>query len=379
MEDSLFVSKITKLSKRHSNIDKKPSITFSNKTMNSHLTQGDNDTKIKEYTKDKKYQTESKVTIENDKNLSLSSSQRSHLKNNEDCNSKNQLTSPKNFMPMLEINYYQCYFCEQFFKIDSHLLDSVTCQHKFCIKCGKLFYEEKIEEGEYRDFKCGVFNCKKIIKIELILSIVSDNHAKILQQRTKKKMNEDKDTEIISYNHNLKKNFNEQKTKGIVFYSSNSVLDVNSNELFYQYSRNKQLICPKCKEMSLYGKNYFHFIKCLNCFCRICKYCLREYSVLHMDATSFDRCKVYFRRDKEQIKQQIKKQNAFCRRYLVSILFILAGYSILFSYFINKAKKSLLMSKYYKVIFFCCYCVLFVCTLPFLIIIIPYYPILTCI
>ena len=131
MEDSLFVSKISKLSKRHSNIDKKPTITFSNKTSNSHLTQGENDTKTKEYTKDKKFQTESKVSIDNDKNLSLSS-QRSH-------NSKNQLTSPKNFMPMFEINYYQCFFCEQFFKIDSHLLDSVTCQHKLCIKCGNLF------------------------------------------------------------------------------------------------------------------------------------------------------------------------------------------------------------------------------------------------
>ena len=47
MEDSLFVSKISKLSKRHSNIDKKPTITFSNKTNNSHLTQGENETKTK--------------------------------------------------------------------------------------------------------------------------------------------------------------------------------------------------------------------------------------------------------------------------------------------------------------------------------------------
>ena len=370
MEDSLFVSKISKLSKRHSNIDKKPTITFSNKTNNSHLTRGENETKTKEYTKDKKFQTESKVSIDNDKNLSLSS-QRSH-------SSKNQLTSPKNLMPMLEINYYQCFFCDQFFKIDSHLLDSVTCQHKFCIKCGKLFYEEKIEEGE-AFFKCGVFNCDKNIKLELILSIVSENHAKILQQRANKikEKNEEKDSEIISYNHNLRKNF-EQKTKGIVLYSSNNVLDVNSNEMFYQYSKNKQLICPKCKEMALYGKNYFHFIKCLNCFCRICKYCLKEYSVLHMDSTSFDRCKVYFRRDKEQIKQQKEKENAFCRRYFVGILFMLAGYSILLSYFINKAKKCLASNKCHKFFFFCCYCVLFVCTLPFLIIIIPYYPILTC-
>ena len=380
MEETLFVSKMSKIAKRNSNSDKHPSKTTSNKSLGSHLTQVLNESKTKDATKDKKFSTESKNSKEIElKSQSISCSQRVSLKGHEVNQGEN--SSPRNILSMLEVNYYQCYFCDQFFKIDSRILEFITCPHKFCIKCGKIFYEEKIEEGVYQKFKCGVFRCDKEINIEIIKAIISNNHAKIIKKREKENNEanffKDKETDIIFYNQNLKKNFSDQKADGIKLYSSNNVLDVNSNEAFYQYSKNKQLICPKCKEMSLYGKNCFHFIKCLNCFCRICKYCFKDYSVIHMDPTSFDRCKVYYRRDPEKIKKNKKIQQSFIHKYLLNLFFVVSGYFIISSIFLVKFRKSLLKSNCFLRIFLSClYLLVFLCSLPICVFIIPYFPIL---
>ena len=55
MEETLFVSKMTKIVKRNSNLDKHPSKTTSNKSLGSHLTQVLNESKTKDATKDKKF------------------------------------------------------------------------------------------------------------------------------------------------------------------------------------------------------------------------------------------------------------------------------------------------------------------------------------
>lgn len=374
MEETLFASKMTKIA------DKRPSKTISNKSLGSHLTQGLNESKTKEVTKGKKFSTESKNEREIElKSESISCSQRVTLKGNEVNQGDN--SSPRNLLSMLEVNYYQCYFCDQFFKIDSRILESITCPHKFCIKCGKMFYEEKIEEGVFQKFKCGVFHCDKEINIEIIKAIVSNNHSKILKKREKEsceaKFFKDKETDIIFYNQSLKKNFSEQKEEGLKLYSSNNVLDVNCNGAFYQYCKNKQLICPKCKEMSLYGKNCFHFIKCLNCFCRICKYCFKNYSVLHMDPSSIDRCKVYYRRDTEKVKNNKNKQQRFIHKFLLNLFFVVSGYFIISSVFLVKFRKSLSHSNCFLRIFLpFFYLLVFVCSLPICVFIIPYFPIL---
>lgn len=280
-------------------------------------------------------------------------------------------------LSILDINYFQCYLCDQYFREDK-LLIKIKCPHKFCYRCGKMFYEEKIEGGQFHNFKCGAFRCQYIIDDSIIYQLISKNHLKVIEEKKatqlEKNSEQSKHEEIIDCNSKLKNYFKDKKAIFLEIYSQKNVLDINSNELFYQYSKNKQLICPKCKEMALYGKNGCHFIKCLNCFARFCKYCLKSYDPIHMDIISNNHCKVYYRK---AFKRTLRKGKCLSKLIFI-ILILIGGFFLISTVFLNQAQKSLRKKNLcLKILFFLFNLILFLIAFPISFLIIPYFPVIT--
>ncbi len=288
-------------------------------------------------------------------------------------------------------NYFQCFICENYFLYD-FISKQIKCNHFFCRNCGKLFYEEKIEQGQFNNFKCGIKNCNYMISDSIIENLVSKIHYQILLKKKnellnlnnseiKQNSNSNSDNlilnKIVDYNSNLRNIFVTNKFQNIINYSLKNVFDINSNETFYQYTKNKNQICPNCKEMELYGKSNKSFIKCLNCFHKFCKYCFKNFDTNHLEKDNINRCKIYYRRKKDNENQKMN----FFPIFLLNILMLIGAYFIISTYFFVKLKKIIQFKKFsfifiIKIIIYLFLSIIFT---PLSILIIPYFSIITCI
>ena len=273
------------------------------------------------------------------------SNQISPIKLNKDnsnyCNINNQNTHFIN-----EMSYFQCYICENYYLYD-YITLQIPCEHKFCQSCGKLFYEEKIEQGQFDNFKCGITKCDYLIPENIIENLISKTHydviikkkEELLTPQTKQCSISNSENlvlnKIVDFNCNLKSFFDNNKFQNILNYSLKNVCDINSNEIFFQYSKNKNQICPNCKEMQLYGKSTKPFVKCLNCLKKYCKYCFKIYETGHIEHDSRNRCKVFYRRRNENKKLK----NGFFFKFLQNILMLIGSFLIISTFFIVKMKK----------------------------------------
>jgi hypothetical protein len=286
-----------------------------------------------------------------------------------------------------EMNYFKCYICENYYLSD-YITLQIPCEHKFCQSCGKLFYEEKIEQGQFDNFQCGITKCNIIIPETIIDNLISKTHydvitkkkEELLSPQTKQYSNANTENlilnKIVDFNCNLKSFFDKNKFQNILNYSLKNVCDINTNEIFFQYSKNKNQICPNCKEMHLYGKNTKPFVKCLNCLKKYCKYCFKIYEAGHIENDSKNRCKVFYRRIKEN-----KNNNSCFNKFLQNILMLIGSFLIISTFFIIKMKKTYQNNN-------CSFLVLFKILLYFLLsliftplsfLIIPYISIISCI
>lgn len=262
-------------------------------------------------------------------------------------------------------NYFQCIFCEKYILKDLNT-NRIKCSHKFCYQCGKLYYEGKIEEGYYKTFKCCVFDCKSTIDMDILYSILSKTHLEIFQE-----VPEVKDNSIYSINIDLQKYFDTNKIGIIKKYSLKHIIDVNTNQQFFQYKSGKQMACPLCYEFALYGKTDQHFVKCFNCFYKLCKHCLLEYSHSHMNFASESRCKVYFRRSKPE-----SNDSNLCLR----LLLVFAGFVLISSICFVYTKKTLsITNKFKRIVVFGLSLIVSIISMPLFLLSLPYYPLLTCI
>lgn len=247
--------------------------------------------------------------------------------------SKNEETLPKNKpkqnirgrnfeLPMMnysEVTFCQCFICEK-----SHqrtMIFSVDdCDHLFCRKCGKIFYEDKIEQGE-TDLTCPKFNCESKASRELIQFLVSEQHFKALLDE---EAHDTKFKNVIKENKDIKLKL-KNKFEDIKIYIQPHVIDINTNETFYIFNKAKINFCPNCGENALFSKSGNHFIKCLNCDYMICKYCLKVYTPLHMDISVADHCKVFYRKsDRDESKSN------FCKLYLIQLFLTIASFIMVF-------------------------------------------------
>ena len=244
---------------------------------------------------------------------------------------------------LIDESYLSCYICDRTYS--SNRLYSADCnKHFICRRCCKNYYEERIEQGD-RDLKCSVFTCNESFNpgLSILQKFLSENHLDLLLNN-KTKNNENK---LIEPSLSLQKkyNFTNQSSEVMKSYMKKHVIDINSNQNFYMYNKAKVQFCPKCGEQSLFSKTGTYFVKCLNCFHRICKYCMKEYNELHMDISNDNHCKIYYRRDGLD-----DEKKSFFYLFLIEIFLIISAFIFLFvgafNYFKNCIKAIFCIKQY---------------------------------
>ena len=279
---------------------------------------------------------------------------------------------------LIDETYISCYICDRTYPFDK--LYSADCEkHFICRRCCKNYYEERIEQGD-RNLKCSVYTCNASFNHNLkkLLSVLSPNHINLLFNN--KTINNE--NQLIEPSLTLQKKYNiaHQSSETMKSYMKKHVIDINSNQNFYMYNKAKVQFCPKCSEQTLFSKTGTYFVKCLNCFHRICKYCMKEYNELHMDISKDNYCKIYYRRDAEEFK----KKN-FIYNFLIELFLIIGAFIFLFTgafnYFKNCLKTIFCVKKHENygclktIIINFITLILFFMSFPILLISLPYFPI----
>lgn len=281
----------------------------------------------------------------------------------------------------------KCLFCDKISENEKYC-SLFMCNHFFCRKCGKIFYEEKVQDmikkKSFYFLNCPVIDCSKKISLSLLKLIISeelyDELAKNLNNKSKENDNNQiynqrnkkeiyiMNTEILRKNENNKKykNYlNKEKNK----YLQQNVIDLNTSKKYIYYIGRSFERCPLCKEYSLYGKIDGNYAKCLKCLKKYCKYCRKDFDDRHLDITKNDHCKVFYRTFKDYIQQKCYY------KYFLNLLFVIGGYLFVLTFFLLKLKRALkIRRKFSKIIRIIFYFFLFIFFLPICIIILPYFP-----
>jgi len=287
-----------------------------------------------------------------------------HIPNSINVNVKNT-NRYESSSPSLTDQTYICFICDQYYSSEK-IITSNKCDHTICNKCARDFFEEKIEQGN-NEMKCVIFKCPMKYETKLIKSLISEKHLQYLLEREEKKsgniiqMEESKlpgnlqieskltkaltkqslnignytqyDSQLPNYNKN-----NFLNVESIKLYSQKHVLDVNTNDSFFLYNKAREHICSKCLEPALYGKNKKNYVKCLNCLNSICKFCLKSYSFDHLDITSLNYCRVYFRR---KLKKFIQEKKSLWYNIFFQVLISIVSFLLLLFLSYTKISKNL--------------------------------------
>ncbi len=277
--------------------------------------------------------------------------------------------------------YKSCWICDRTFP--SYKLIYINCNiHLICNKCFKSYYEEKIEEGE-KDFKCPIYSCNGYCELnkKKLESLISPIYLNLM---TKNDTNSIYSNDLLSDDPALKLHQKykiiSKSNEKLELYTNKHVIDINSNENFFMYNKIKEQFCPFCNKKSLFSKTGTHFIKCLNCLNKICKYCFKHFTDLHMDISNESHCKIYYRQ-----KAIVEKKNNYCLLIFLEIFMLFASFYLLISsgfLYIKRIVKCVLCLKKEKeiccllniIIFFFTF-IFFLILFPILLIGFPYFPI----
>ena len=196
-----------------------------------------------------------------------------------------------------------CNVCEHSYPLTKLFL--AECQiHYLWKRCTKNYYEEIIEDGR-NEICCPFLKCRAKINLNEFQKLISPEHYKRLikteKENNKNLENKEKVIDLYSEentNHlaftKLKTSYNKKKIES---YTKKHVIDINTNKNFFNYNKEKEGFFPFCLKESLFTKSNTHYYKFLNCICKICKYCFKEFIDRHMDINNVGHCKVYYRLD----------------------------------------------------------------------------------
>jgi len=226
--------------------------------------------------------------------------------------------------------------------------------------------------------------------MNILLQFVSDKHAESL----KASMNINGGMNGIgTYNgsnrieNDLNSNSNEkdlmiEKIKPL---GKINVLEIGDEETFINFNRKKDYFCAKCSEPALYGKNDLLYIKCLNCFNKVCKFCTRDYSLNHFDLATKDYCKVYYRKSIPAVAQY-----SFCKEFCTTFGFFVVGYLLVLLTFytkmsltfqkvfyiesINKESQNIHYYRLKYMLYLLCLILLSILSVPLMVLMINFFP-----
>ena len=209
--------------------------------------------------------------------------------------------------------YNMCQICEHTLPL-SRLFSPGCNKHFLCKKCAKIYYEDIIENGT-RELCCPLNNCRKPINLEDIKSIISEEHFRMLTKKLDKNQN----------NLLFAKLKTDTIQETLELYTEKHVLDVDTNKKFFNFNNMKGNYCPNCSKDTLFNKGNTHFLKCLNCEKKICRYCSKSFSNDHLDLNNPTHCKVYYR-----YTENLEPKTNYCLKYLLELFFVLASFYLSF-------------------------------------------------
>ena len=247
----------------------------------------------------------------------------------------NNIKNSQNLIRM-NYNYKNCSICEHSYPLSKlYVADCET--HYLCRKCCKNYYEDAIENGA-KNLYCPFRQCKQFMNLDILKNIISQEHFSILTNHNNTLT--DNSTDGIKHPFYCAKLKTAIDNENLKKYTKKHVLDINSNKNFFNYNCNKDIFCPNCYEESLFSKTNTHFIKCLNCCCKKCKYCMKEFNDKHMDINTEKHCTVYYRLEDEDFNKKNK-----CLELLLQYFFVFACFYFMFvGSFLN-------ISRFFKRIF----------------------------
>ena len=264
--------------------------------------------------------------------------------------------------------YKACSICEHLFPL-SRLFVPECHNHFLCKKCSKNYYEDVIE-NRIKEMVCPFTKCKMQVDLEDLKNIISKEHFNILINNIKNI----KETQNKFCFTKLKTSVDNENLK---LYTQKHVLDINSNKNFYNYNNVKGVYCPKCFMNSLFSKTNTYFFKCLNCECKRCKFCLKDYDERHMDSSFMNHCKVYYRLDDDE-----KKDLKVGYFLLLQLFFVFASYYLCFAgtflllrnlfFYLFDIKKKRYIILYSLSYFFSI--IILIIIIPFIVLFYPYFP-----
>jgi hypothetical protein len=249
-------------------------------------------------------------------------------------------------VPFIQKN---CFICDKKFYLSK--LFSADCKmHLLCKKCLKNYYEEFLEKNNNdKKLKCPCTKCGKEIQYEIIKPNISELHQKLYENNN---IIPDTYKKFGDFNYKLGPTDNDTNLKK---YTEKNVIDISTNMNFFMFKKSKDIFCPKCLKPNLFSKTNNHFIKCLNCNYKICKYCLKEYNSEHLNLRVEGYCKVYFRRGEEDFESNSKIFFLLLQLFFVVAMYILTYFGSYyffyrkFSSLLNCQKKKCLYNYIIKV------------------------------
>ena len=281
----------------------------------------------------------------------------------------------------------ECIICEMNFSLSK--LYSAKCNiHLFCKECLRVYYQNLIDKGIKR-MKCPIFKCNYDINKAILRKILDKSYYIILFSEDC--YDEDKRTilderQLIKVNNiNSKQQF-EKPYKNINIYHKKNVLQINSDFSLSNIKKYEGEYCLKCHEKSLFCLTCSFFNKCLNCGYKCCKYCNKEYTNMHLALNDPGHCKVFYRKNKDFLKNNKNKCSSFIFQIMyvigIYILFLCYIFIIIINFFywlfrIEKGKKNNLSlchlyMKYFISYFLCI--LIYLIILPFLVVMIHFFP-----
>ena len=279
---------------------------------------------------------------------------------------------------------FKCLFCDKI--SDNEKYNSLfNCNHFFCKKCGKIFYEDSINnmiiKNEFSPFfHCPVIDCPKEVSLSLIKLIISKNYYNELMiniDKNNNQINQDKSNNvenIMNTENSIERKENEIENTNSnenYKYLQKNIIDLNSHNKYINYVEKSYTRCPSCQEYAIFRKIDGTYDKCLKCMKEYCKYCHKIFDNSHLDRTSKNHCKVFYRNFKSYKSQKI------WYKYFTNLLTVIAGYIFVLTFFIVKIKQSIKIKGFCeKIIRAFIYFIFFIIFLPVILIILPYFPLI---
>ena len=277
---------------------------------------------------------------------------------------------------------YKCLFCEKCSSNEKYNL-LFTCPHFFCIECGKNFFEEVIDTLiKYKNLdiniKCPLMKCKNKVSLPLLKRVLSEKYYNYIDEHLNKKVSKNevyKKNERTSEINIMKTEYipeNNTKKEEKIKYFNDNIINVNDDDKFTYYIKKTFILCVNCKKYSLYGNFKGNYDLCLNCLNKYCKFCHKLFEKRHFERSYTNHCRVVYRTYKDFSKCQC------IRKYFLSLFYIIAGYLYLLTFLLVEIKRlSRIKNFFIKMIKAIFLLVVFILLFPLVIIIFPYYPIIS--